>query len=652
MPAKITLSSARSLIPPAPRSAMFFPLVVLIAVLPGLVAMNAWDLTPPGPWWGLRGLAVLKGHVLDQVPDAASIDSVHDAAAYRAIAYQPPLYAWLESVGLWLSSERAPLAGVLPSYIAGGIVVVLVYFHGRLWRGGGLGLTAAVLVGFNQELLLRLQVASPSTLALAGALSALLCYGWHERSIAESAGPWPWAGPTFWSVAGGLALGFSLLSMAWVGLLVVPIVAFHQIYLRAGLPRGAGGSVPPPAVPATRWAWIRPVWRERRNLLDAALALGVAAVVVLPWHLMMFRVHGWESLQALLAASAEARMGDRPDSGLISRIIDLAPASVPLAIYGAARSIRQALIDENNSHEAVGGALWVIWLSVAALASSLWPGAPRTTLDLFLLAPLSLLAAQSVADLVNRKLSVKSLTVLAPATAVAVAWWLSLSLREALDDLLHARASAATALGLHLAVDLVVVLVYLTRKINLWGRHGDGRQRFILAAFLVTIVAITITSGMQEIRFRHDETLELLNLRTVILRRNRERPFGLVAVVGPEWMRGPARTAGNKSESGPAGRAPARGPRIAGTFLLPGGRLRFILKSALPDLPQLDLASVDELLSLHDDDLPGARLVIVTGADHPLSYPVQSSLGLETIHPGRTDFLYAYATPNNRAPKR
>ena len=45
---------AQPLIAPAPRSAMFFPLVVLVAVLPGMVALNSWDLTPPGPLWGLR----------------------------------------------------------------------------------------------------------------------------------------------------------------------------------------------------------------------------------------------------------------------------------------------------------------------------------------------------------------------------------------------------------------------------------------------------------------------------------------------------------------------------------------------------------------------------------------------------------------------
>ena len=62
---------------------MFFPLVVLVAVLPGLYALNSWDLTPPGPWWGLRGLAVLDGWVVDQVPAASAIKPAPEARAFR-----------------------------------------------------------------------------------------------------------------------------------------------------------------------------------------------------------------------------------------------------------------------------------------------------------------------------------------------------------------------------------------------------------------------------------------------------------------------------------------------------------------------------------------------------------------------------------------
>ena len=106
------VSPTRPLVRPAPRSAMFFPLVVIVAVLPGLYALNSWDLTPPGPWWGLRALAVLDGYVVDQAPASASIRPGLESWAFRRVAGQPPLYAWLGAVGLALSSDHDPLAAV------------------------------------------------------------------------------------------------------------------------------------------------------------------------------------------------------------------------------------------------------------------------------------------------------------------------------------------------------------------------------------------------------------------------------------------------------------------------------------------------------------------------------------------------------------
>ena len=80
---------AQPLIAPAPRSAMFFPLVVLVAVLPGLAALNSWDLTPPGPLWGLRALAVLDGLAIDQVPAATTIKPSGESAALRPFRFSP-----------------------------------------------------------------------------------------------------------------------------------------------------------------------------------------------------------------------------------------------------------------------------------------------------------------------------------------------------------------------------------------------------------------------------------------------------------------------------------------------------------------------------------------------------------------------------------
>jgi hypothetical protein len=548
-------------------------------------------------------------------------------------------------------------------------MVILVYLHGRLWRGGGMGLVAAILVGFNQNLLLRMQVASPSTLAVAGVLASLLCYGWHERSTFESARPWPWAGPAFWAVAGGFALGLSLLSLGLFGLVAIPIVLLHQLYQHAG--RGELDAVTY-SVQEQAQAWrqaqtagkrnfwrVGRLWLNRPGVLGGLLAGGVAAAVAVPWHVAMLRAHGWEMLAALLFPyPADGSGMGEVNQGLLARLIDLAPATLPLGLYGAARSVRMALVDESEEPEAVGGALWVVWLAVAALLPSLWPHGPRGAFDLFLLVPLSLLAAQAVADLVNRRVPVRVLVVLAPATAVSVAWWVSSNLRDAFDDVFHGRADAATALGLHLALDLVVASFWFTRSINAWARRRDDRQRQVLAVFLLSVLAITVIAGTLEIRFRHAETRELLSLRTAILRRDREHPFELVALVGPEPVlnrpraattvsTGDSQSRGSQIEPGNDG--VAAGLSGPGAFLLPGGRLRFILKSALPHVPQRELTRVDELLALPDLEGTQQRLVILTGTDQRLSYAVQSRLGLEAIHPGRSGILDAYATASTRS---
>ena len=617
---------AQPLIAPAPRSTMFFPLVVLVAVLPGLVALNSWDLTPPGPLWGLRALTVLDGLTVDQVPGAAAIKPTGESAALREVSFQPPLYAWLAALGMTLSTDHDPLACVLPSYVAGVIAVVLAYLHGRIWRGGGMGLAAALLLGFNPTLLLRMQEATPTTLAVAGAVGALLCYGWHQRVETESVRSWPWAGTVFWALAGGLSLGLSLLSQEGFGLIVIPIVLLHQVYLQAG---SSCRLFSRPLGKAWRLDWGQP--HGPLGGTDCPLdrfARGVALASP-------------DAPDLRLASPGRVRcatMGQQWRGSLAS--IASPGAGADHAAPGnlrcsACRGL--AVIDENDRAETKGGSLWVIWLAVAALTPAFWPGEPRECIDLFLLFPLCLLAAVVVADLINRRVAVRGLILLAPATAISVAWWASADLRGAVDGLWHGRTDAATALGLHLALDLVLVLFWLTGRLDRWARRRDDRQRQVLACFLLAVLAITVGTGLQEVVFRHSETLDLLTLRTMILRRNRDRPFDQLAVVGP--VAAPASTAL------PAGSFPA-GPRPLETYS--GGWLRFILRTALPNLQQHDLGSIDELLALPE----GQRLVIFTGPGERLSYAVKSKLGLEAIHPGRSGILDAYATAHDRPARK
>ena len=202
------------------------------------------------------------------------------------------------------------------------------------------------------------------------------------------------------------------------------------------------------------------------GFFDGLLALAVALVVSLPWFALMVGTHGWQI--ARRSFFPQYKSPTAHPMILLVQVIKLAPVTFPLGIYGAVRAARSALVDEFNTLETVSGSFWVIWLAVAALAPAVWPGGPQNTFDLILLVPLSLLAAQTIVDLVNRRVSVRALIGLVPATAISIAWWASDDLRVALSDLVHGRADASTALGLHLVLDVVLVSVLGIRTLHRW----------------------------------------------------------------------------------------------------------------------------------------------------------------------------------------
>ena len=587
--------SGRPLLRPAPRAGTFFPLVVLAAVLPGLYALNWWNLTPPGPWWGLRGLAVLQGQVVDQVPAARTLRPAMEARAFRSVALQPPLYAWLEAAGLALGSDHHPSATVLPSYVAGALIVLLMYRQGRLWRGPGVGLVAAILTAFNPHLLTQMKEASPATLALAATLAAMDCYGRHFRIGAGTSRFDLRGGGAIWVILGGLAIGLSLLSMGGVGLFCIPVIVLHQAYLRSEMPTLERQSRP----------WYG--WWNNPSLTAGAIALAIGLLIAGPWYARMFADHGREFLWSLL--NPPDPLGwERPT--LLARLNDLAPATLPLALFAVGRSIKAALVSDRDDRATIGGVFWVFWLAVAAIAPALWVGGPQTAMSLFLLVPLNLLAAQAMSDLAGRRASVRWLSWLAPATAISVTWWLSGELQAAVVGLTRGHLGPRSALGLHLAVDLLIAVIWLARGLDRWARRRDNRQRRVLASFLLIVTLTSLADGLREVTFRHLETRELMNLRAAVLIRHRARPFRSIAVVGPDLDH----------------------PLIEGPT--PGGRLRFILRSSLPDVPEVDLTTTDQLLGSPSPD--GPRLVVLVGPERRLSYSVQSQLGLEAIHPGQT----------------
>ena len=118
-------------------------------------------------------------------------------------------------------------------------------------------------MGFNRNLLIQMQQATPTTLGLAGTLTALLCYGWHLRVGAEGRdGSGDGGARRSWAILGGLALGLALMSVGGFGLIGLPVVLLHQAYLRAGSPPGERSG---------RW-WL--AWRGNPSLAAGRVGPG------------------------------------------------------------------------------------------------------------------------------------------------------------------------------------------------------------------------------------------------------------------------------------------------------------------------------------------------------------------------------------------
>ena len=111
-----------------------------------------------------------------------------------------------------------------------------------------------------------------------------------------------------------------------------------------------------------------------------------------PWHASMYR----RARQGRPArALGPAEPGIAPWPGLLEGLLDLAPATLPLGLFGAWRATRLALTAEPDDRQAAAGRLLDALAGGGRRAARpLWPEGPRPALALFLMVPLNLLAAR------------------------------------------------------------------------------------------------------------------------------------------------------------------------------------------------------------------------------------------------------------------
>jgi hypothetical protein len=648
---EIAPAGPRPLVQLRTRTAMFGPLAVLIAILPGLYGLTNWDLTPPGPWWGLRGVAVIDdGLWVDQTPLADGISGLSEANSLRWVALSPPLYAWLEGLFTWLSPSRSPVTTVLPAYFAGVLLVYLVYVHGKTWVSPGAALFGAFIFGFSQTVLSSMQRAGPATLAAITFIGAIEFYSRHiqagERGRIR--------GRILYAMGCGACIGLSLMSVGLIALAILPLIGFHQLALNAG------------ESPMERTRHWYEAWRLVPGLFYGMVSVTVAMVIAAPWHVWMTNVHPSDFWLALIEPTRPLGAANR---GPLGHLIETTPVFLCLAIFIAVRTIRQSLfvnrqksfdesiltlpawVIERSANESekteAGLLLWTIWAFIALTLSVYWPLGPQNTLGLLLTAAISLLAGHAARELAQRRLSARMMIWVTPATFFCLVWKLSPGFRRNVREMqqsLPGPIEFSPAVAMVLLVSLWIVAMWLVgRLLARWAAVRDGRSRILLAINLGIFFLIQSTLGLQEIGNRQLITKQLLELRQAIVRYHARQPIERIYVVGSISPNDLARMRLELPDTKSAGVFQIGKAEKDSIGVDPAGRLRFILHTALPLVVQDDLRDLDLLAKQR----ASSRLVILVGHENRLSSAMQMELGLEEIHPGIPNIFQAFAGNSN-----
>ncbi|HUG92787.1 MAG TPA: hypothetical protein VML55_18240 [Planctomycetaceae bacterium] len=254
---------AGELFPMLQRATAFRPLLVLLAVLPGLYALTQRSFTETDAWWSLASLELAVGASPEPHEAGSTVETADLAAPWR-----PPLSVWLTALVMRVFGPGQDVATALAAYLATIVLVVLAYhLFGRL-GDARLGFWVAVFIAFHGPVLAQAQTPVPVSLGVVLAMGAV--WGFHVHMRTATA---PVSVPL---LLGGVSLGLCLLAAGPLALGVAVLLVGCAVVAPARRP--AARVVPHPAL-------------IRRRSWPAAVPLGVLLLTA-------FAVGGWWPLMA------------------------------------------------------------------------------------------------------------------------------------------------------------------------------------------------------------------------------------------------------------------------------------------------------------------------------------------------------------------
>jgi 4-amino-4-deoxy-L-arabinose transferase-like glycosyltransferase len=493
---------AQRLLPVLRHASAMSPLVILMAVLPGLWAMAHTTLTEISAQQGIRGLALLSA---ESANDLADPDAVFSDLPLH---WQPPLLTWLTALCLRWGDASQFYTLILAPFLCTCGVVALSYSLAKKFGGARVSLFTVFLLGSHPQTLQMAQTGVPLSAAI---LMAMVCL-WAVYSHLEE----QTSIVSFRLLLGGIGLGACLLASGVLSLAVFLLLVLHV------LTRGTN-----PACQARGFASRRPS-RGNRKAWRSLLVLAATAFAVGGWWALMMTSRygsefliGWLSgvpLDAWVSPSVPLAHpwahGSRTIAESLGTLLLFQIGLVFLGIWRAVRLLSQGG-DEPQRHayslllawSALGLTVW--WL---AECQRLADESLRDLWQMFFLIPLMMLAALGMREIVDRRVSLELVLAISLATFANVAWQSR--------DLWGVTGQWYTDLGL--LSGLLLSLILGARQLAASCHKHDARQRVALSTLLLGALVANCGLGLYSARRTqaHDQELaifrkDLLKLKSV-----------------------------------------------------------------------------------------------------------------------------------------
>ncbi len=483
---RMAAQPARPLFPILDRSGAMTPLIVLLAILPGLYALAHQSLNDADALWGMKSLEVLSAPDIGGVVDPGGI---HPDVPLR---WQPPLASWLTTLAMLLVGGRQPASLVLVSYLSTVGMIGMLFVLCRRLAGPRFGFWIALLAACHGPLLHQVQTPAPHSLAM---LLVLVVFWGYLSHVLDSSDV-----VSFKLLLGGIAWGLCLLAGGPLALAVLVPLLIYVLGLRQEDRRSQ------PEEPEN----ARRIWSGRPALGSLLLLVLMGTAIGGWWILMMSWRHGAEFWAGWLTGPAYAV--DNPSQRVMWR-----EASVVVAVaverfvtimgvlfgpwlLGLWRACREVFASTQPTRRrwlgfliawtVCGLAVWFSWMrDSAGIAprAELWQG--------FVLLPSIAIAAFGIEEIARRRADVLLVAVLVCVPLIAIHWTELASWTKTVE-----RWPSWWTLGL--TVSLLIVAGW---RLRACCRDHDQRQRRVVTLLIAVLLVANAGAGFRSIQLSNED---------------------------------------------------------------------------------------------------------------------------------------------------